>query len=442
MDKIMNFAGKIGSNKYLVAIRDGFASTMPLIMAGAIAVMINNVFFVPWSLLANFIGAENPFFEWAGIWVAPLFSAMDAGTLSLTALAVAVAIAYLRARDEEVDPLATLLVTLGAFFILGPKTRISDVAGHIVDYYGAMGILVGLIVGLGAPAIFIKIVKKGWIIKMPDMVPPAVGKAFAAIIPGFITLFVFALIPYFFSLMVHFGMVPEGVTNIFAWFEISIQQVLMNIFGGTDANSFWPGLFGAVFIKLVQTLLWFTGLHGANLTQPVLTPIWGTFDTLNVQAFAANGTAATLYPWVSTSFVIYADLGGSGATLGLLIALKLFNKRPDAKEIANISLAPGIFEINEPIIFGIPMVLNLGYAIPFILATPIMTAVAFTLTWIGFAGKVVNNVPWTTPPILGAAMATNFNIGAIITSIICLAIATVMYAPFVIKANKELIEEN
>lgn len=438
MDKFMEIAGKIGAQKHMSAIRDGFASTMPLVMAGAITVMINNVLFVPWSLLAGFIGADNGFIVWANTYVAPLFSAVDAGSLSLTALAIAIALGYIRAQQENVDALASVLIATGAFFILGPKSRISDVAAHIGDYYGAMGILVGLLVGLIAPAIFTAIVKKGWIIKMPDMVPPAVGRAFAAIIPGFITLMAFALVPYAFSLMHTLEILgADAPANIFVWFEVTIQQTLMGVFGGTDASSFLPGLLGASLIKLVQTVLWFAGLHGANLTTPVTTPIWGTFDTLNVQEFAKLGKDAVLFPWTSTSWVIYADLGGSGATLGLLIALKLFNKRPDAKEIASISLAPGLFEINEPIIFGIPMVLNPIYLFPFLFATPIMSAVGFILTWIGFAGRVVNNIPWTTPPILGAAMATNFNIGAIITSIICLAVSVAIYTPFVFLANKE-----
>lgn len=442
MDKFMEIAAKVGSNKYMIAIRDGFASTMPLLMAGAVATMINNVFFVSWSLLAGIIGGENPaehpFFIWAGQWVAPFFSAIDPGTLSLTAFAVALGIAYIRAKDEDVDPLSTVLITAGAFFILGPKSRVSEVASYIADYYGAMGILVGMLTGLIAPLIFIKIVKKGWIIKMPDMVPPAVGRAFAAIIPGFITLSAFALVPYLFSIGASTGFLAEGsASNIFALFEETMQAGLMRIFGGQSTDAFLPGLLGAVFFKMSQTILWFAGLHGPNLTAPVQSPIWGTFDTLNVQAFAQYGKDAVLYPWTGTSWVIYADLGGSGATLGLIIALKFFNKRPDAKEIANISLAPGIFEINEPIIFGIPIVLNPTYLIPFVLSTPLLTAIGFILTWVGFAGRVVNSIPWTTPPILGAAMATNFNIGAIITSIICLAVSVVIYVPFVLLSNKE-----
>ncbi len=452
MDKFMEIAGKIGSQKHMIAIRDGFASTMPLVMAGAIAVMINNVFFVPWSLLAQFIGADNAFFAFSGKWIAPFFSAIDAGTLSLTALGIAMALAYIRATQEEVDPLATVLVTTGAFFILQPNLRVSEVASWITHYFGAMGILIGMLSGLIFPAVFISIVKKGWTIKMPEMVPPAVGRGFAAIIPGAFALGAAAILPYLFTLIPAdtlagiFGADYTGPVNIFALSEKAIQGVLLGFFGGIEGDAFLPGLIGAAVLKLIMQIFWFMGLHGANLAQPALQPIWGTFDNLNMLAFAEQGKEAILYPWTSGSFAIYVDLGGSGATLGLLISYLFFNKRPDAKEVANVAWGPGLFEINEPVIFGVPIVLNPIYMIPFIFTPVVLTVFAYIMTQIGFAGRIVNTIAWTTPPIIGAAMATNFNIGAIITSILCVVIATLMYTPFVLLSNKQfakkMAEEN
>ncbi len=437
MDKFMEVAGKIGANKHMIAIRDGFASTMPLVMAGALAVMINNVFFVPWSLMAQFIGADHAFIVFTNQWIAPFFGSIDAGTLSLTALAIAMALAYIRAQQEDVDPLATTLVAAGSFFILQPNVRVSEVAGHITHYFGAMGILIGMVVGLVVPGIFISIVKKGWTIKMPEMVPPAVGRGFAAIIPGAVAFGAVALVPYIFALMPSLVEGYSGPANIFVLSETSIQGVLMEIFGGVEGDAFIPGLIGASVLKLIMQLFWVMGLHGANLAQPALQPIWGTFDNLNMLAYQADGAAAVLYPWTSGSFAIYVDLGGSGATLGLLIAYALFNKRPDVKEVANVAWGPAIFEINEPIIFGVPIVLNPIYMIPFIFTPVVLTIFGYIMTQIGFAGRIVNSIAWTTPPILGAAMATNFNIGAIITSILCVVIATAMYTPFVLLANKQ-----
>lgn len=442
MDKFMEIAGKIGSQKHMIAIRDGFASTMPLVMAGAIAVMINNVLFVPWSLLASFIGGDNPFIVFTNQWIAPFFGAIDAGTLSLTALGIAMALAYIRAQQEEVDSLAAVLIAAGSFFILRPNTRVSDVAGHITHYFGAMGILVGMLVGLIVTEIFIAIVKKGWTIKMPDMVPPAVGRGFAAIIPGAFALGATALVPYLFSILPSIVPGYAGAANIFEFSEKSIQGVLMGWFGGLEGNSsFLPGLIGAAVLKLIMQVFWVMGLHGANLAQPALQPIWGTFDNLNMLAYQADGAKAILYPWTSGSFAAYVDLGGSGSTLGLLIAYTLFNKRPDVKEVAAVAWGPAVFEINEPIIFGVPIVLNPIYMIPFIFTPVVLTIFAYMMTQIGFAGRMVNTIAWTTPPVLGAAMASNFNIGAIITSLACVAIATLMYTPFVFMANKQFAKQ-
>ncbi len=443
MDKFMEIAGKIGAQKHMVAIRDGFASTLPLVMAGAMALMINNVLFNGDSTVTQLFGKDNPFTAFTSAWISPWLSAFDAGTLSLTALAIAMALAFIRAKQEDVDPLATVLVTTGSYFILGPMLRVSETAPWIAHYFGAMGILVGMLSGLIFPAIFISIVKKGWVIKMPEMVPPAVGRGFAAIIPGAFALGAAALVPYVLTTVIPadvtasiLGADYTGPQTIFAFSEKLIQGVLMDIFGGIGED-FLPGLIGASMLKMIMQIFWFFGLHGANLAQPALVPIWGQFDTLNVQAVLEVGSAATLYPWTSTSFAIYVDLGGSGSTLGMLIALALFNKRPDSKAVANIAWGPGMFEINEPVIFGIPMVLNPIYMVPFILIPVVLTVFAYLMTVWGIAGPVVNSIAWTTPPVLGAALATNFNIGAIVTSIMCLVIATLGYIPFVLIANKQ-----
>lgn len=454
MDKFMSVAGRIGGQKHMTAIRDGFASTLPLTMAGALSVMVSNVLLSNNSTLKDVINffmgmpkAEvNAFSQFTHTYINPWIAALDAGTLSLIALAVAVALAYVRASNEEVDPLPASLVAMGSFFILAPLSRVSDSAPWITHYFGAMGIFVGLLVGLITAEIYIRSVKKGWgdLLKLPDMVPPAVGRAFMAVIPGAITLLAVAAVPWLFTVLASNGIGDkvDGVVipyNLFKIIETTLQSSLMKLFGSFEPGvkpPFLPGLFAAFFVLLIQTILWFFGLHGANMMSPVVEPIWGVFSKMNMQAFQA-GKLDSLNPWVSTSWVIYANLGGSGATIGLLIAIFFFGKRPDYKQVAEISVWPGIFEINEPVIFGIPIVLNPLFLVPFLFAAPTMAAFGYVMSYIGFAGPVVTEVVWTTPPIIGAALATNFNIGAIITSILCLGISIAIYLPFVLLANKQ-----
>lgn len=132
----------------------------------------------------------------------------------------------------------------------------------------------------------------------------------------------------------------------------------------------------------------------------------------------------------------YMSLGGSGCTLGLVIAILILSKREDYRAIAKLEVAPAIFEINEPMIFGLPIVLNPLLVVPFII-TPLVTgSFAYFMTKIGFAGVCVYAMPWTTPPILSAWLSTGGSVGAIITQLICILLAIVIYAPFVLLANR------
>lgn len=442
MEKFMEIGGRVGANKYMTALRDAFAYAMPLIMAGALATTINNVLLADNSVLASLIGADSGFIQFTSTYLVPWFGALDIGTLSMLSLAVVAGIAYIRAEQEGVDRITTVLVALGSFFILQPISRVSDVSPWITNYFGSMGLFVALFVGIVSSEIFIRITNKGWTIKMPEMVPPAVGKGFAAIIPGGIAFLSIAIIPWlfatsFFGLGLPTDAAGVEITNLFGLIEDVIMTPLINLYTGSDQSAFFAALGGAVFIDFLKQAFWFFGLHGANMIAPVINSVFLGFDTANATAFANGASADDLYKWTSVSWTIYVNHGGSGATLGLLLAMKALNKRPDSQAIANLSMGPGFFQINEPIIFGIPMVLNPIYAIPFVFISPILTAVAFTSVNLGFGAAPVNTVPWTTPPVIGALIATNFDWESAVLALGTLALATILYAPFVLLANKE-----
>lgn len=428
--KFVPIAAKIGSQRHLVAIRDAFAALMPLIMVGAFAVLLNNVFFVPWSLLAGFIGGEHPFIVWANATLAPLFSLMESGTFSILSLALAFSLGYNRASAEDQDTLSTGLMNVACFILLGALSRNNEVvASWVGNFLAAQGMFVALLVGLVAPEIYFFAVNKKWIIKMPESVPPAVGRGFAAVIPGFLTVFIMALVGYFFNTVT--GM------SIFTWFEVNISSTLMKL---------GQNIISILIISTLIPLLWFFGLHGANLLEAIMSPVYGTLGQQNIQLFS-NGITAVgdganeLAVWVRGSWDAYVFLGGSGATLPLIAAILLFSKVKEYKEIGKLGLAPGIFMINEPVLFGVPVVLNPIFLIPFVIGSPILTAIAYYATKLGFAGPIVNSVPWTTPPILNGFLATNGSFGAVIVSIINLLVAFVIYLPFVIIANRDQEKE-
>ena len=423
--RFVPIAAKIGGQKHLVAIRDAFAGLMPLIMVGAFAVLLNNVFIVPWSLLANFIGEDHAFIVWAFENVAPLFNLMESGTFAILALALAFSLGYNRALVEDKDALSTGLINVAVFVLLGALSRDNpEVAGWVTNFLAAQGIFIALLVGLVAPEIYFAIVRKNWVIKMPEQVPPAVTRGFLAVIPGFITVFAFAIIAYLFDRI--------AAMSIFTWFETNIAEALMSL---------GQNIISITFISFLIPLFWFFGLHGANILEAVMSPVYGTLGLQNIQLFSQGITAVgsganELAVWVRGSWDAYVFLGGSGATLPLIGAFLLFSKVKEHKEIAKLGAAPGVFMINEPILFGIPVVLNPIFLIPFILVQPVLTLVAYLATVSGLAGPIVNSVPWTTPPILNAYLATNGSLGAVLVSIVNLALAFVIYLPFVIVANK------
>ena len=137
---------------------------------------------------------------------------------------------------------------------------------------------------------------------------------------------------------------------------------------------------------------------------------------------------------------VYMSMGGSGVTIGLVVAIFLFSKREDYRGIAKLSLAPGIFNINETMTFGLPIMLNPIMAIPFIITPLITGAIAYFLTVIGFADVLVYAIPWTTPPILSAWLATGGSMTAVITQLLCIAVSILIYIPFVMAANKQQLK--
>ncbi len=281
LEKISNFGAKLGSQRHMVAIRDSFAATMPLVMAGAFAVLMNNVFFVPWSLLADFIGAESSFITWTNTNIAPLFALVDRGAFAILSLALVIALSYNLAKSYEEDGLSAGLIGVGAFFILGPLARVNGVASYIGNYLGAQGVFIALVVGLVAAEVFVRITKKGFVIKMPELVPPAVSRAFAAIIPGAVTLLLFAIIAYAFqrvpALLGDQVMIGEEMMDtpatIFNWVEQNITSVLVNLLGNGSGGSVIGAMFASL-ISLVVSLFWTVGLHGANLLAPVMDSIF------------------------------------------------------------------------------------------------------------------------------------------------------------------------
>lgn len=422
-------AAKIGSNKFLVAIRDAFVAIMPITMAGAIATLLN-VFVrdLPNSYFPDLHIAENM------SWLITINGNVWWATLAMLALAFVFALGYQVAKMYKTDALAGGLIALASFIAVTPQTATLAGAGPNgadavgwgflnYSYLDAKGLFTALIVGLISSVIYAKLMNKKVTIKMPDSVPPAVSKAFASIIPGVIAIYVCAAAAWIVSTLT--GGLSIG--------DVILQYVQMPFLGLSQ------GLGAVLIIVLAVQLLWFFGLHGTNVLGAVIDGTYLTALTMNDTLFQAGQPME--YVWTRGSFDSYVWMGGAGCSIALVIAVLIFSKRADSRAVAKMSAPMAVFNINEPVVFGMPIVLNPIYFIPWLLVPAVLTVIAYLVTAAGWVPYVHVVVPWVVPPVLYAFLATGGSFAAALLAAVNLAIAVAIWSVFVIMANRFTEEE-
>ncbi|MCI1891196.1 PTS sugar transporter subunit IIC [Schleiferilactobacillus perolens] len=451
---VVPVATKIGSIRWLVALRDAFIATMPATMAGSVALILNT--FV--RDIPNQMG-------WTGIpkameWLIGINGQVWAGTIAVIGLIFAGTLGYHLAKQYGVEPLSGLIVTLGSFLmaltqaatvttalpraITGAAAKTLTEAGAVLStvkdpatgkmvhnmattgwgffnfngHFGSQGLFTAMIVGGVAGAIFIFLMKKDLTIKMPDGVPPAVTQAFAAIIPATAAFYVVGIFTWAFTKLTSMAFVD--------WVAKAIQEPLLHASQG----------YGMVLLlTLLVQIFWFFGIHGTNVLGPILDAIWLTAQYQNINTAAANPGAKLPYLWTRTSFDLYAWMGGAGSTLILLICIFIFSKRPDERAVAKLAIAPGVFNINEPVMFGLPIVLNAIYFIPFVLAPAVMVSIAYFAVTHGLVAPIKNQVVWNIPPLFNSFLATA-DWRAPVLQLVNFAVGFLIWAPFVIASNR------
>lgn len=405
-------AAKIGGQRHLVAIRDGFVTIMPLIIAGAFTVLVNNIGF-KWyqNLMNSFLPKDWKMFG----------ESISDATFGIMSILVVCTISYHLARSYDKDGMASAMVAFGSLMIMYSFTP--DGAAIPIEYLGGKGLFVAIIVALGATEIFVRLLgNPKLIVKMPNGVPPAVSKSFAALFPSIIVLVIAGAVKYI--------LVAFHIYNIHEALFLVIQAPLQGAVGS------YPGLMVLVF---VQQLLWFFGLHGPNILAPIVNAVLLPLTEANMHAAQAGLTPEFI---VNSQFIdSFVNMGGSGTTIGLIIAIFLVGRKSKTQMmIAKLGVAPGCFNINEPIIFGMPLVLNPIYFIPFILAPMVSGSIAYFLTKIGFIPIITVMANWTMPPVVGAVLSTNSIMGGA-GALICIVASIFIYMPFVMIATREELAE-
>jgi PTS system cellobiose-specific IIC component len=415
MKKVMEFmekyfvpvAAKIGSQRHLAAIRDGFVTITPLIIAGAMAVLINNLPFKPYQNLMKGIFGEQWTSFGGNVWN---------GTFAVMSLLIIFTISYNLARSYNSNGIAAAVVSFASLMML--------YAGSAKDwaipyaFLGAQGLFVSIFVALIATELFVRLLgNPKLLIKMPQGVPPAVSRSFAALFPSMIVLAAFGL---FKCILTWILKVPDPHQWIFA----TIQAPLTGL-----ADS----LGSALLVVFLIHILWFFGLHGANIILPISTVFYTATINANIEAFKSS--AAIPHIVTTPFFDNFIFLGGSGTSICLLIAIYLATKDKQMRSIANLGIAPALFNINEPVLFGLPIVLNPIFGIPFILTPMVLTIIDYIIFKIGIVPKTIALATWTIPPVIGGFITTGSVMGALLV-ILNLVIGTIIYIPFVKMAER------
>ena len=452
-DKLGRVGAWCGQNKYLNAIKNGFQNFMPATISGAVGVLWTNV------LVNSSTGLGALWKPIMALEVLnPIFAAMQYATISCITIGVTMLVAseIAEANGETgsypavlgfilfmmVTPTSFAAKDLGASYIdakgishgftLGQFINVTGEAaknkitadsfsysGIMSSYTGATGLFTGLIVAIVGMEIYNMFRKNdGLKIKMPEQVPPGVARAFEVLIPTCLTAIVVGAV----------GLVCQLATGaeLNALIYNVIQKPLQNIIGNN--------LVAVCIMYVIIMLFWCVGIHGNNMVAAVKEPIFRPLLYANTAAYTAHHEIP--YVMNLTMIQMFAEFGGSGVTIGLVIAILIFSKREDNRTIAGISIVPGLFNINETMTFGIPLVLNPILDIPFILAPVVTVIIGYILVSSGFCPPIVLEVPWTMPPVLFGFVATGGKPMGAVAQLIVVAVSVVVYIPFLIAYEK------
>lgn len=419
---LVPIAAKLNSQRHICAVRDAFILSFPLTMAGSLMVLLNFVLLSPDGFIAKLLRLESFIPNLADY--QSIFSPVLKGSADILSILVVFLIARNVAKTLKADDLLAGLTAVSVYFIIYPDYNVvNDVNNLSTKFMGAQGLFVAILVGLLVGE-FMAILSKSkkLEIKMPDQVPPAVSRSFKVLLPIIIITLSFSILNFMIK-----KVSPGGLHE---WVYTVIQSPLTKL--GQNIGS-------VIVLALLCQVLWAMGIHGPNTIAAVRDTMFAEAGNANMLYIAEHGTAwGAPYPITySGLFDAFGAYGGSGATLGLIIAIILFSKAKEQKSIAKLSLAPGLFNINEMVIFGLPIVLNPIYIIPFVLAPIVNIIIGYSAVCIfKIIPPVAYGVPWTTPGPLVPFLGTGGNIMGLVIGIICLAVSVLIYAPFVIASSK------
>ncbi len=394
----------IASNVYLQAVRDAFIIfTLPLVLAGSI-----------------FLIVANPPLPWLKDVIAPYQSAILVPydlSFGLMALFLAFGVAYSLAQYRRTEPVQPGILAMSLFLIASvPVNQLEQMTvGSLLPYLGGEGLLVAILVGILATEVMRLFRGSRFSIKLPKTVPSNVKRAFEALVPALLLILLVWLLEWFIS---SYSFIDPSTKQQTAY---TVPILLMRIF---EPLVLVQDSYPAALLEIVlMMLLWSVGIHGMNVVMAMALPFWLT--TLTANAGAAHPTGIVTEPF----FHIFTHLGGSGATWPLVIYM-LRSRSSQLKTVGKVALGPAIFNINEPVTFGVPMALNPVMMIPFILVPMVIVTINYLAFALGLVHVPVVMQPFTVPIGVSGFIASGGDVRAIILQALNLVISALLYYPF------------
>ncbi|MGA5743157.1 PTS sugar transporter subunit IIC [Bacillus bombysepticus] len=415
MNKFVTFLDKnlsgpmarLSEQRHLQAIRDGVISALPFIIVGSFFLIVafpplpKDSFISVWAL-KNQTSILIPYRL----------------TMFIMSLYIAFGIGYNLAKSYKLDALSgAQLAVCSLLLTLTPE--LIDKKGFMLPMtnLGGHGLFVTMIVSILSVEILRFCKKNNVTIKMPEQVPPSVSRSFEALIPAAFVIIMMSLITVVFKVDLHYV----------------VDKLAAPLVKAGDSY------FGVIIPVFLITFFWSFGIHGVSVVGTVARPLWDVYLGKNGEAVASG---ASHFPFIAPEpfYQWFIWIGGSGATLGLVLAMIVFGRSKYSKALSRTCIVPGIFNINEPVIFGLPIVLNPILIIPFVI-TPLVTAtIAYAATAMGFVTPTHIMPPWTLPAPIGAYLATGGDWRAIVLVFINIAISFLIYFPFFKMYDKNMLE--
>ncbi|GAA5647871.1 PTS sugar transporter subunit IIC [Vibrio proteolyticus] len=409
---IAPIAAKVGNQPHVRAMRDGFIVAMPFIIVGSFILIFA---FPPFGE-----ETQNAF---GRLWVDFATTHFDTimmpfnMSMGIMTIFVSLGVAYSLAKAYKMDGITSAVLSLMSFLLVAAPATDGTLS---MSHMGGTGIFTAVMCAFFSVELYRLMKKYNVTIRMPEQVPPAIARSFEVLLPVlaiFVTLYPLSL----FVQTQYDMLIPDAVMAMF--------KPLIS------ASNTLPAIIGAL---LLCQLLWFAGIHGAAIVVGLLSPIFLTNISANIEAFVAGDTVPNVFTQPFWDFYIF--IGGSGATLALVLLMS-FSRSVHLKSIGRMSAVPGFFQINEPVIFGSPVVMNPILFIPFVFAPVVNATIAYFAIQLGFVGMGVATTPWTTPALIGASWGSGWTLSPVLLVIGLLILDLFIYLPFFKMFEKQMLEQ-